>query len=83
MLAELQGQSNQSVQVSDIMRSVKEFGLPISLTEAEWRGALEGLCRREIIQRVSEKGEYRFRMDLFRPWIRHQHSIWEEGRLET
>jgi len=82
MLAELQENPNQSIQIIDILRAVKEYELPISLSEADWRGALEGLCRRDIVERVSDQGEYRFKIDLFRPWIRHQHSIWE-AQTET
>jgi hypothetical protein len=82
MLAELQEQPDQVVQATDILRTVKEYELPMSLSEADWRGALEGLCRREIVQRVSEHGEYRFRIDLFRPWVRHQRSIWEAQEVK-
>jgi ligand-binding sensor domain-containing protein len=76
MLAELQEHEDQVISVTDMLRTVQEYNLPITLSEADWRGALEGLCRRDMIRRVSDKGEYQFRIDLFRPWIKHQHSIW-------
>ena len=76
-LAELQENPNQSVSVKDILGFVSEYEMSMSFTEAEWRGALEGLCRRDIVERTSDKGEYQFKIDLFRPWVKHQHSIWE------
>jgi ligand-binding sensor domain-containing protein len=82
-LAELQEKPDQSVSVEDILRFVGEYELPINFSEAEWRGALEGLCRREVVERVSDKGEYRFRIDLFRPWVKHGHSVWEAGDIDS
>ncbi|MFC1713492.1 two-component regulator propeller domain-containing protein [Candidatus Poribacteria bacterium] len=83
MLAELQENPDQAIQVIDMLRAVKEYELPIPLSEADWRGTMESLCRRDIVDRVSDQGEYRFKIDLFRPWIRHQHSIWEAVDSES
>ncbi len=76
-LAELQEVPNRAVSIKDILGFVGEYEMSMSFTEAEWRGALEGLCRRDIVERTSDRGEYQFKIDLFRPWVRHQHSIWE------
>ncbi len=38
-------------------------------------GAVESLVHQDWVER-SEQGEYRFRIDLLRLWIRREHTIW-------
>ncbi len=40
------------------------------------RNALDNLCREDLVEK-HERGDYRFRIDLLRLWMRREHSIWQ------
>jgi hypothetical protein len=44
-------------------------------SEGNIHSALDTLSLDDWIER-SEESEYRFRIDLLRLWIRHEHTIW-------
>jgi len=56
--------------------SVKTNDYPVNLSENTIRLTLEEMFRRELLEKDSDDG-FRFRIDLFRLWIRRSHSIWQ------
>jgi hypothetical protein len=49
---------------------------PVHLSETTIRLTLEEMFRRELLDKDSVDG-FRFRIDLFRLWVRRAHSIWQ------
>jgi len=59
------------------LRSSVEAGqYPVNLSEHTIRLTLEEMFRRELLDKDAGDG-FRFKIDLFRLWIRRSHSIWQ------
>ncbi|HYV04702.1 MAG TPA: two-component regulator propeller domain-containing protein [Blastocatellia bacterium] len=62
---------------ADQLRSaVKTGDYPVNLSENTIRLTLEEMFRRELLEKDAGDG-FRFKIDLFRLWIRRSHSIWQ------
>ncbi|HXG67904.1 MAG TPA: two-component regulator propeller domain-containing protein [Blastocatellia bacterium] len=61
---------------ADLRSSVRLNQYPVNLSSNTIRLTLEELFRRELLEKDAGEG-FRFRMDLFRIWIRRSHSIWQ------
>jgi ligand-binding sensor domain-containing protein len=62
-----------------LLEFAQEQNLKIELDTSELRRILDGLLVDEVLERErSEESqyEYRFRVDLFRLWVRQAHSVW-------
>ena len=55
---------------------------PLDLDKAHIETTLEKLFKHEMLLRrdIGNEREYAFRMDLWRLWIRRQHSVWQVMR---
>src|SRR5215471_14430056 len=60
----------------DLRARIKSNNYPVHLSEHTIRLTLEEMLRREILDRDAGDG-FRFRIDLFREWVRRSHSIWQ------
>ena len=56
--------------------AVEAGDYPVNLSENTIRLTLEEMFRREVLDKDAGDG-FRFRIDLFRLWIRRSHSIWQ------
>ncbi|MEK6301251.1 MAG: two-component regulator propeller domain-containing protein [Acidobacteriota bacterium] len=56
--------------------AVKGGDYPVNLSENTMRLTLEEMFRRELLDKDTGDG-FRFKIDLFRLWIRRSHSIWQ------
>ena len=56
--------------------AVKAGDYPVNLSENTIRLTLEEMFRRELLDKDAAE-RFRFRIDLFRLWIRRSHSIWQ------
>jgi ligand-binding sensor domain-containing protein len=56
--------------------SVELNNYPVHLSETTIRLTLEEMFRREMLDK-DIAGGFRFKMDLFRLWVRRSHSIWQ------
>lgn len=56
--------------------SVKAGDYPVNLSENTIRLTLEEMFRRELLDKDAAD-RFRFKIDLFRFWIRRSHSIWQ------
>ncbi len=63
--------------LKDISDSIVKNGLP--LTAGQTKKACEAMVGREVLE-VNMKQVYRFRMDLFRIWIREEHNLFKVSR---
>ncbi|MGA9768229.1 MAG: two-component regulator propeller domain-containing protein [Blastocatellia bacterium] len=59
-----------------LRESVKWNNYPVNLSETTIRLTLEEMFRRELLEKNATDG-FRFKIDLFRLWIRRSHSIWQ------
>jgi ligand-binding sensor domain-containing protein/protocatechuate 3,4-dioxygenase beta subunit len=76
LLAEVLPDGNDYVPAADLRASVKANEYPVNLSENTIRLTLEEMFRRELLEKDAANG-FRFKMDLFRLWIRRSHSIWQ------
>ncbi len=60
----------------ELRGSVKANDYPVNLSENTIRLTLEEMFRRELLEKDPTDG-FRFKIDLFRLWIRRSHSIWQ------
>jgi ligand-binding sensor domain-containing protein len=60
----------------ELRASVKANDYPVNLSENTIRLTLEEMFRRELLEKDPADG-FRFKIDLFRLWIRRSHSIWQ------
>jgi ligand-binding sensor domain-containing protein len=60
----------------ELRASVKANDYPVNLSENTIRLTLEEMFRRELLEKDTADG-FRFKIDLFRLWIRRSHSIWQ------
>ena len=61
---------------SQLRASVQAGDYPVNLSENTIRLTLEEMFRRELLDKDAAGG-FRFKIDLFRLWIRRSHSIWQ------
>jgi ligand-binding sensor domain-containing protein len=61
---------------SQLRASVQAGDYPVNLSENTIRLTLEEMFRRELLDK-DVADEFRFKIDLFRLWIRRSHSIWQ------
>jgi ligand-binding sensor domain-containing protein len=76
LLAEVLPDGNDYAPAADLRASVKTNEYPVNLSETTIRLTLEEMFRRELLEKDAADG-FRFKMDLFRLWIRRSHSIWQ------
>jgi len=60
----------------ELRASVKVNDYPVNLSENTIRLTLEEMFHRELLEK-NALGGFRFKIDLFRLWIRRSHSIWQ------
>jgi ligand-binding sensor domain-containing protein/AAA+ ATPase superfamily predicted ATPase len=60
----------------ELRASVKANDYPVKLSENTIRLNLEEMFHRELLEK-NAFGGFRFKIDLFRLWIRRSHSIWQ------
>jgi hypothetical protein len=76
LLAETLPDGIEYAAVHELCESVIEGDYPVSLSENTIRLTLEEMFRRELLDK--DAGDrFRFKIDLFRLWIRRSHSIWQ------
>ncbi len=70
--------------VDPIMRHLRQRGYPLQLDKAVIAPTLEKLFKTDMLLRNdrADEHEYTFRMDLWRRWIKRQHSVWQVMREE-
>jgi hypothetical protein len=68
----------------DVIRLLKRRKYPLDLDRARAATTLEKLFKTEVLLRNDQGSThgYAFRMDLWRLWIRRQHSVWQVMREE-
>jgi AAA+ ATPase superfamily predicted ATPase len=68
----------------DIVRFIRDNRIILPFKRERVNVLLEETYHKEFLEK-SDSGEYRFKMDLFRRWIKREHSIWKvakEAKLE-
>jgi hypothetical protein len=76
LLAETLAAGNEYATAYNLRASVKSNDYPVNLSENTIRLTLEEMFRRELLEKDATDG-FRFKIDLFRLWIRRSHSIWQ------
>ncbi|HKP87498.1 MAG TPA: two-component regulator propeller domain-containing protein [Blastocatellia bacterium] len=76
LLAETLSDGNEYAKARNLRASVKSNDYPVNLSENSIRLTLEEMFRRELLEKDATDG-FRFKIDLFRLWIRRSHSIWQ------
>jgi ligand-binding sensor domain-containing protein len=76
LLAETLPDGNDYATAHQLRASVKANDYPVNLSENTMRLTLEEMFRRELLEKDAVDG-FRFKIDLFRLWIRRSHSIWQ------
>lgn len=76
LLAEALPDGNGYATAGELRASVKANDYPVNLSENTIRLTLEEMFRRELLEKDAVDG-FRFKIDLFRLWIRRSHSIWQ------
>ena len=76
LLAEILPGGSAYATAGELRASVKANDYPVHLSENSIRLTLEEMFRRELLDKDSGVG-FRFKIDLFRLWIRRSHSIWQ------
>ncbi len=76
LMAEMLPDGRTFATAQELRSSVKSNEYPVNLSENTIRVTLEELFRREMVEKDSADG-FRFKIDLFRLWIRRSHSIWQ------
>ena len=76
LLARSLDDGNSFATAYEIRSSVKTNEYPVNLSETTIRMTLEEMFRRELLEKDASDG-FRFKIDLFRLWIRRSHSIWQ------
>jgi ligand-binding sensor domain-containing protein len=76
LLAETLPDGNDYATARELRASVKANDYPVNLSENTMRLTLEEMFRRELIEKDAVDG-FRFKIDLFRLWVRRSHSIWQ------
>ncbi len=76
LLAETLADGDAFATAGALRASVKLNEYPVHLSENTIRLTLEEMFRRELLEKDATDG-FRFKIDLFRLWIRRSHSIWQ------
>ncbi|HET9533368.1 MAG TPA: two-component regulator propeller domain-containing protein [Blastocatellia bacterium] len=76
LLAEILPDGNAYATAYELRTSVRANDYPVNLSENTIRLTLEEMYRRELLEKDASDG-FRFKLDLFRLWIRRSHSIWQ------
>lgn len=76
MLAEVLPDGVYYATSHELRASVKANDYPVKLSENTIRLNLEEMFHRELLEK-NAFGGFRFKIDLFRLWIRRSHSIWQ------
>jgi ligand-binding sensor domain-containing protein len=76
LLAETLPDGTAYATAHELRASVKANDYPVNLSENTIRLTLEEMFRRELLEKDAVDG-FRFKIDLFRLWIRRSHSIWQ------
>jgi PEGA domain len=84
LLAEQLGDPSAQAGGDELVRLLRRRQYPLDLDKAHIETTLEKLFKHEMLLRrdVGNEREYAFRMDLWRLWIRRQHSVWQVMREE-
>jgi hypothetical protein len=84
LLAECLSDDMAHAGVDGVVRHLRRREYPLELEKARIATALEKLFKGEMLLRSDRTSlpEYAFRMDLWRLWIRRQHSVWQVMREE-
>ena len=82
LLAESLLNENAHAAANDVSRTQREY--PVELSKVSISTALEKLFKSEMLLRddATSPPGYAFRMDLWRLWVRRQHSVWQVMREE-
>jgi branched-chain amino acid transport system substrate-binding protein len=82
LLAECLQDEGACARVDDLTRLLRKRGYPLDLDKARIATMLEKLFKSEMLLRDDRSAPhgYSFRMDLWRLWIRRQHSVWQVMR---
>ncbi len=75
IVGELCDGAEDTVSAENLRQAIRDNKYPVDLRTEALRVSLESLCRSKWLER-SEAGEYRFRVDLFRRWLRRARPIW-------
>ncbi len=73
-IAEMLKNTNQYTDLDDLADVLKKFSVPLSMDEL--KKAAEKMLNRKILEQDTEDF-FRFRMDLFRLWIREEHNLYK------
>jgi ligand-binding sensor domain-containing protein len=76
LLAETLPDGVDYAEANQLRASVEAGDYPVNLSENTIRLTLEEMFRRELLDKDAGDG-FRFKIDLFRLWIRRSHSIWQ------
>ncbi|MEW6207390.1 MAG: two-component regulator propeller domain-containing protein [Acidobacteriota bacterium] len=76
LLAEVLPDGTYYATSHELRASVRTNQYPVNLSENTIRLTLEEMFRRELVEKDATDG-FRFKIDLFRLWIRRSHSIWQ------
>lgn len=76
LLAEVLPDGSAYTTAGDLRVAVSLNRYPVNLSENTIRVTLEEMFRREMVDKGLADG-FRFKMDLFRLWVRRAHSIWQ------
>jgi ligand-binding sensor domain-containing protein/AAA+ ATPase superfamily predicted ATPase len=76
LLAEVLPDGQAFATAFELRASVRVNDYPVNLSENTIRLTLEEMFRRELLEKDAADG-FRFKIDLFRLWIRRSHSIWQ------
>ena len=84
LLAEQLMDSAAFAGADDVIRLMRRRKYPLDLDHAQVATTLEKLFKGEMLLRHDQGSShgYAFRMDLWRLWIRRQHSVWQVMREE-
>jgi tetratricopeptide (TPR) repeat protein len=76
-IAEMSKNANQYTDLDDLAGVLKKFSILFSMDEL--KKVAEKMLNREILEQDTEES-FRFRMDLFRLWIREEHNLYKVSR---
>ena len=84
LLAEQLANETAFAGADDLLRLLRRRKYPLDLDHARVATTLEKLFKAELLLRqdTGSTHGYAFRMDLWRLWIRRQHSVWQVMREE-
>lgn len=84
LLAECLSDGEAHTGAEELMRHLRRRQYPLELDKAHVATTLEKLFKSDFLLRHDEGSthQYAFRMDLWRLWIRRQHSVWQVMREE-